>query len=455
MVRNLSRYRCGSCGSPAARWTGRCGRCGEWNTLAEDDPRGTASADALPRAPIGLPAVSDSRADPRPTGIGELDRVLGGGIVPSSVTLIAGEPGVGKSTLIVQMLAHLARLGARGLLISAEEAPEQVRRRAARMDALEPGIWIAGHTDLDAVRSAIAELGPDVVVVDSIQTICDPEVDSLPGSVNQVRACAHRLAADARLGGPAVVLIGHVTKDGSIAGPRVLEHVVDTVLTFEGDRHHALRMLRAVKHRFGPTGELGMLEMTPTGLASFPDAGAFLLADRMPGVPGSVVFAAMEGRRPLLVEIQALVGPAAGPPRRAASGYEAGRLGQLLAVLDRRAGLALPHHDVYVSAVGGVRLAEPGADLAVALAVASAATNRLVADDLVVVGEVGLGGELRQVPGAPSRLAEAARLGFRRALTPPGAATEALAITPAATLGEALDRHLGRSASAPRLRLVE
>jgi DNA repair protein RadA/Sms len=375
-------------------------------------------------------------------------------VVPSSVTLLAGEPGIGKSTLILQMLAEAARSGLTGLLVSAEESPEQVRRRAARMGVLRSGTWVTGHTNLPDIRAAVADLQPDLLVLDSIQTVCDPGVDSPPGSVAQVRGCAHALAGDARSGGPAVVLVGHVTKDGTIAGPRVLEHVVDTVLTFEGDRHSALRLLRAVKHRFGPTGELGLLEMTGSGLVSVPDAGAFLLADRVPDVPGSVVFAAMDGRRPLLVEIQALVADAAGPPRRVASGYDTGRLTQLLAVLDRRAGLSVARQDVYVSAVGGIRIAEPAADLAVGLAVASAATNRLVRSDLAVIGEVGLGGELRQVPHASRRLAEAARLGFGRAAVPPGIASDELVAIPVANVGEALNRFLGEEARGPRLRML-
>ena len=467
MTRERTQYRCRDCGSVTPRWAGRCGQCGEWNALEEETVPATARPATGPagrRAPapgtvapaVELHAVPTGADAPLPTGMGELDRVLGGGVVPSSVTLLAGEPGIGKSTLLLQMLAALAADGSRTLLVTAEEAPAQVRRRAARLGLLGPGVLIAAETDLAAIRAVVAEAAPDVVVVDSVQTIHDPDTGSQPGTATQVRACAQALADDARAGGPAVVLVGHVTKDGSIAGPRVLEHLVDTVLSFEGDRHHALRLLRAVKHRFGAVGELGMWEMTGAGLVEVADAAGFLLADRRPGTPGSVVFAGMEGRRPLLVEIQALVVPApGGSARRAASGYETGRLWQLLAVLERRAGLNVAGHDVYVSAVGGVRLDDPGADLAVALAVSSASTGRVVGDDLVVLGEVGLGGELRQVPHTPRRRAEAARLGFGRAVTPPGAGESiGLDVESAATLVEALDRHLGAAAPAPRLRVV-
>ncbi|HET6966263.1 MAG TPA: DNA repair protein RadA [Acidimicrobiales bacterium] len=462
MTRERTQYRCRDCGSVSPRWAGRCGHCGEWNTLEEEGrpapfSRASAASRRPPSEPVALGSLAAGGLQPIPTGVAELDRVLGGGLVPSSVTLIAGEPGIGKSTLLLQMAGGLARRGRRTLLVSAEESPAQVGLRAARLGIDDDGIWIVGDTDLAAIRAAVAGLRPDVLVVDSIQTISDPEGGGLPGTVGSVRACASALTDDAKAGGPAVVLVGHVTKDGSIAGPRVLEHLVDTVLSFEGERHHALRLLRAVKHRFGPVGELGMWEMTGAGLEEVPDGAAFLLADRRPGAPGSVVFAGMEGRRPLLVEIQALVAPAGGGgPRRSASGYESGRLGQLVAVLDRRAGVDLRSHDVYVSAVGGVRLGDPGADLAVAAAISSAATGRVVPADMVVIGEVGLGGELRQVAHTPRRLAEAARLGFRRALVPVGVgAVPELQAVFSDTLGEALDLLLSaQPAPRPRLRVL-
>jgi DNA repair protein RadA/Sms len=461
MTRDKSQYRCRDCGSIVARWAGRCSRCGQWDTMDEEHLTSSGSTGSGPPTrslgpPVPLASVSGSDPKAHPTGMGEMDRVLGGGLVPSSVTLIAGEPGIGKSTLLLQMLASLARRGLQTLLVSAEESPAQIGLRAARLGVADDGVWIAGGTDLASIRSAVAGLAPDVLVVDSIQTISDPAQGSVAGTVASVRLCASALADDAKSGGPAVVLVGHVTKDGSIAGPRVLEHLVDTVLSFEGERHQALRMLRAIKHRFGPVGELGMWEMTGTGLQEVADGGAFLLADRLPETPGSAIFAGLEGGRPLLREIQALVAPAGGVARRSASGYEPSRLMQLVAVLHRRAGVELGRHDVYVSAVGGVRFSDPGADLATAAAIASAATGRALPDDVVILGEVGLGGELRQVAQTPRRLAEAARLGFARALVPPGAGPAAgLEMVVARTLGEALDVMLAaRPAKRPKLRVL-
>ena len=369
--------------------------------------------------PVELMALEPGDADPAPTGVEELDRVLGGGLVPGSVTLLGGEPGVGKSTLLLQVVGSMAAAGARCLLVSAEESGAQVRRRAERLQAARPGVWLVAETAIDGVRAAVDQVRPDVVVVDSIQTVWDPALESAPGSVAQVRGCAHELSQLAREGDRAVVLVGHVTKDGALAGPRVLEHLVDTVLAFEGDRHHALRMLRAVKHRFGPTGELGLFEMTDAGMQGLPDASGVFLGDRRHGSPGSVVFPAVEGHRPLLVEIQALTVASGLPaPRRSVSGLDPGRLGLLLAVLDRRAGVVTGKDDVYLSAVGGVRVTEPGADLAVCLAVASARRALPVPQDVVVVGEVGLGGDVRQVAHTARRLAEAARLGFTWAVVP-------------------------------------
>lgn len=451
MRKMRSRFVCQECGATSSKWAGRCPGCSAWNTLTEDGVHPPAGGDAveLQSLPAGGAAVT-------PTGVGELDRVLGGGLTRSSVTLVAGEPGIGKSTLLLQMLCGLASRGKRGLLVSAEESPAQVRDRAARLGALQPGVWVAAQTELPAILDTARRLRPDALVVDSVQMVSDPDVGSVAGTVSQVRACAQSLAEEAKRDGPAVVLVGHVTKDGAIAGPRVLEHLVDTVLTFEGERHHALRLLRAVKHRFGAVGELGLWEMRSAGLAEVADAGALLLADRRPGSPGSVVFAAMEGRRPLLVEIQALVGSAkGGPPRRSASGYDLARLCQLLAVLERRLGLSTSGHDVYVSAVGGVRVAEPAADLAVALAVASGVTGCVLPDDMVALGEVGLGGELRQVAFTPPRLAEAERHGFARALVPPGCAgTGGLRIEHAGTLAQAIDAHLRPAVPTPRLRVL-
>jgi len=358
----------------------------------------------------------------RPTGIGELDRVLGGGFVPGSVTLLGGEPGIGKSTLILQVLSALASSGLKCLLVCGEESVQQVRLRAERLGALRPRLWLVAETALPHILSAVDEVAPDFVVVDSIQTVYDPDLASAPGTVAQVRECASRLVRLAKERALPAVLVGHVTKDGTLAGPRVLEHVVDTVLSFEGERHHALRLLRALKHRFGPTSELGLFEMAETGLVGVPDPGALFLSDRCPGVPGSVVVPTLDGHRPLLVEVQGLVvGSELAMPRRSAQGLDPGRLALLVAVLQRRAGINLARSDVFALAVGGVKVAEPAADLAIALALASSDRGVALAADQVAVGEVGLGGEIRQVAQTGRRLAEAARLGFTSALVPASA----------------------------------
>jgi DNA repair protein RadA/Sms len=381
---------------------------------------------------------------PLPTGLDELDRVLGGGLVPGSVTLVGGEPGIGKSTLLLQAAAAMAGDGRRALVVSAEESAAQVGRRAARLGLDPPDLWLVNETTVAGVADAVEAVKAEVVVVDSIQTVWDPELESVPGSVTQVRGCAHALAALARRTGAAVVLVGHVTKDGALAGPRVLEHLVDTVISFDGDRHHALRLVRTVKHRFGGTGELGLFEMTSDGLVGVPDPSGLFLGDRQPGTPGSVVFPAMEGYRPLLVEVQALVSTDRPPaPRRSVTGLDGNRLAMLLAVLERRAGVRLADRDVYLSVVGGVRIAEPGADLAVCLALASVSLDRPLPDDLVAVGEVGLGGELRQVAHTPRRLAEAGRLGFHHAVIPRSAPVEGgLRAIRATTLSDAVSAAL-------------
>ncbi len=373
--------------------------------------------------PVVLAAVGAQGGDPRPTGIGELDRALGGGLVPGSVTLVAGEPGIGKSTLLLQVAAALAAAGARVLLVSAEESAEQIRRRADRIGAPVGQISLLATTSLTGAAAAVAHHRPELVVVDSVQTLADPALGAA-GSVAQVRACAEAFVALAKQHDIATLLVGHVTKEGTLAGPRVLEHLVDTVCSFEGDRHHAVRVLAVVKHRFGPSGELGVFAMGERGLESVADASAYMLADRRPGAPGTIVAPVLEGRRPLLVEIQALVARSVlGTPRRVAQGIVPGRLALLLAVLERHAGCALGTMDVFASAVGGVRVHEPATDLAVGCALASAALGIAVPDDLVACGEVGLGGEVRQVAHLERRLAEAARRGFRRALVPCGAPT--------------------------------
>ena len=416
-------FRCSECGATAPKWVGRCPGCEEWNTLIEElDTPSTIDASVLLGArdrPTPIDQVDAHEWSPRPTGIDELDRVLGGGLVPGSVTLVGGEPGIGKSTLLLQAVASLAGRGATVLYVSAEESKQQVRLRAERLGALQSSLYLASETAVPHILASVDELSPSVLVVDSIQTVHSPEIGSAAGSVSQVRESAARLVAAAKERSMAVVLVGHVTKEGGLAGPRVLEHIVDTVLAFEGDRHHALRLLRAVKHRFGATDQLGLFEMTQGGLEGVPDPSRLFLADRRRGVAGSAIVPTMEGDRPLLVEVQALVTSSPLPsPRRSAQGLDAGRLSLLLAVLAERARIGFSEHDVYALAVGGVRVVEPAADLGVALALASARVDVALPDDMVVCGELGLGGEVRQVAYADRRLAEAARLGFTRAIVP-------------------------------------
>ncbi len=440
-------YRCTECTASHPKWSGKCASCGAWNSLVEDvegpeTPLVSMAAGmslVAPGQPKPITEIDGSVGHPQPTNIAELDRVLGGGLVPGSVTLLGGEPGIGKSTLLMQLLAGWPR---RTLYVTAEESAQQVRLRAERLDALRDNVWLLPEMSLPHIFKAIDEVKPDLLVVDSIQTIADPELSSPPGSVVQVRGCAHRLVQEAKHRNLPVIMVGHVTKEGGLAGPRVLEHVVDTVLSFEGDRHHALRLLRASKHRFGPTSELGLFEMTEAGMVGVPDASQLFLADRRTGVPGSVVVPTIEGQRPLLVELQALTNPTSSgvPPRRSAQGVDSGRLALLLAVLERRARVSLASHEVYASVVGGVKLSEPGADLGMCLALVSAVVNKPLPADLVVVGEVGLAGEVRQVAQTSRRLAEAARLGFTRAIVPASASDKVsgIRIEGAATLNEAL-----------------
>jgi DNA repair protein RadA/Sms len=450
-------YRCSGCGAEAPQWAGRCPGCGAWNSLVEEvatDPQrrggragrgGRAHAGAARASEPATPLtqLTGDAVNPWPTGLAEVDRVLDGGLTPGSVTLVAGEPGMGKSTLLLQVASSMARRGLGVLYVSAEESREQVRRRAERLGVVCDQLWLAGDPSLDAIVDQLDDVGPQALIVDSVQTVFDPEIDSAPGSVVQVRECSHRLVAEARSRGLAAMLVGHVTKDGAIAGPRLLEHVVDTVLSLEGDRHHALRLLRAVKHRFGSTLELGVFEMTDRGLAGVADAGRLFLADRQPGVTGSALVPTLDGRRPLVVELQALVAPSSTyQPRRSSQGLDAGRLAVILAVLERRAGLALSRSEVFALAVGGVRVVEPGADLALALAVASSHLGSPLPDGLVACAEIGLGGELRHVAQLQPRLAEAARLGFRAALVARSAPARHphLDVLRAASVSEAISR---------------
>jgi DNA repair protein RadA/Sms len=440
-------YRCTECTGSFPKWAGKCVACGAWNSLVEDvegpEPQLASLAVGMslvaPGEPKPITEIDSAVGQPQPTTIPELDRVLGGGLVPGSVTLLGGEPGIGKSTLLMQLLAAWPK---KTLYVTAEESAQQVRLRAERLDALNDNVWLLAEMSLPNIFNAIQQVSPDLVVIDSIQTIADPDLSSPPGSVVQVRGCAHRLVQEAKHRNLPVIMVGHVTKEGGLAGPRVLEHVVDTVLSFEGERHHALRLLRAAKHRFGPTSELGLFEMTETGMVGVPDASQLFLADRRTGVPGSVVVPTLEGQRPLLVELQALTNPVSGgaPPRRSAQGVDSGRLALLLAVLERRARVSLAGHEVYASVVGGVKLSEPGADLGMCLALVSAVANKPLPADLVVIGEVGLAGEVRQVAQVGRRLTEAARLGFTRAIVPASASAKVagIRVDTAATINEAL-----------------
>jgi DNA repair protein RadA/Sms len=419
MTRTLVRFRCAECGWESPKWLGRCPECGEWGSFDERAAAAKSGAAAPATLPAPIAAVDGLDAARLPTGIGELDRVLDGGLVPGSVTLVGGEPGMGKSTLLLQALGALAARGARCLLVSAEESIAQVRLRADRLGTLAPELLVVSDTSLPSLSAHLDSVQPVVCAIDSIQTMHDPDSAGVPGSVSQVRDCAHAVVRLAKERDIAMMLVGHVTKDGALAGPRTLEHVVDTVLSFEGDRHHALRMLRALKHRFGSTDELGLMEMTQSGLTAVDDPSALFLADRRPGASGSVVAAILEGTRPLCVEVQALVtDQSAGLARRVAQAIDGNRLAMLAAVLQQRAHVPIKDRDVYASIAGGVRVGEPGVDLPIALALASARDDLPIEPDTVVIGEVGLGGEVRQVPHGPRRLHEALRLGFRRAIVP-------------------------------------
>lgn len=444
-----SRYTCQSCGYASPKWLGRCPDCGEWNSFVEEvatPPRVTARGQK-PAEATRVVSIAEVSADVEPrvaTGLGEFDRVLGGGIVPASLVLIGGEPGAGKSTLAMQMAARLAEKGQRVLYVSGEESARQTRMRAERLGALPPALFLYPENDLEAILRAIDEHAPHHVVVDSIQVVYRPDIPSAPGSVAQVRECTATLLGMAKARDISVLLVGHVTKEGQLAGPRVLEHLVDTVLYFEGDRHQAYRILRATKNRFGSTDEIGVFEMGPRGLVEVPNPSAAFLAERPAEASGSAIVCAFEGSRSLLLEIQALVTPTHfGMPRRTAGGIDYNRLVLLLAVLERRAGLHLAMHDVYVSVAGGMRVEDPATDLGVAVAVASAFRDRPVDRRAVAIGEVGLGGEVRAVRQAAKRVAEAARLGFTRAVIPSGNVESgvwppAIQVASVATVSEAL-----------------
>lgn len=437
-------YRCSECGWRSPKWVGRCGECQAWGSVAEAAaPARVPSAGPVSGAAQAMTDVDLTRAVAVPTGIDELDRVLGGGLVPGGVVLVAGEPGVGKSTLLLQVVAAVARGGGRALYVTGEESVEQVRARAERVAAVCEGVYLAAEGEVSAVVAHAQGLDPAVLVVDSVQTMTVSGVDGVVSGVAQVREATAALIRLAKERHMACILVGHVTKDGAIAGPRTLEHLVDVVVSFEGDRHARLRMVRAVKNRYGPTDEVGCFELGEGGLVGLPDPSGLFLTGRGTPVPGTCVTVALEGRRPLMAEIQALVVPSAGAgPRRTTSGMESSRMAMVLAVLERHACLPLSRLDTYVAPVGGARLAEPASDLAAALAVHGSVRDMAVPTGWVAFGEVGLAGDVRRVHGARQRVAEAARLGMTDVILPRADAADvrgsAIRVHPVADLTTAL-----------------
>ncbi len=454
MAKPKSIYVCSACGFESPRWYGKCPSCEAWNTLEETLPALTTPAlkpkEAKQRGGTGAEAVPIDQIEAerqlhQPTGMAEFDRVLGGGIVEGSLLLLGGEPGVGKSTLLLQICALLSRQGKRVLYVSGEESARQIKLRARRLGALGTDILVLAENAMDAIEQKLQDIAPDYVMIDSIQTMYRPEMASAPGSVSQVRESASLLMRYAKTNGCAVFLVGHVTKEGAIAGPRILEHMVDVVLYFEGDYQREYRLLRAVKNRYGSVNELGIFEMTGEGMRPVEEASEALLSKRAKDASGSVVFCGMEGSRPVLVDVQALVCQSFySAPKRTVNGMDQGRIALLLAVLEKRVGLRLYNQDVYLNVAGGLNLSEPAADLAICLAVASSLGDRPLPMDLAAMGEVGLAGELRPIPQMERRIAECARLGFTRLLCPAGVShvrvPKGIALLPAATLSEAIAR---------------
>ena len=421
MVKGKSIYSCSECGATSPKWQGQCPGCGEWNTLVEsvaEKPGGHRFESLAPAArPLNLSEIEARESGRIATGIGEFDRALGGGLVAGGVVLIGGDPGIGKSTLLLQALSLLSS-ACRVLYVSGEESGEQVALRARRLGLDTGSLQLLAEINLERILAVLQAGQPQVAVIDSIQTLWSDQLSSAPGSVAQVRECAAQLTRLAKQSGAAIILVGHVTKDGALAGPRVLEHIVDTVLYFEGDTHSSFRLVRAVKNRFGAVNELGVFAMTEKGLKGVNNPSALFLSQHGQDVAGSCVMVTLEGTRPLLVEIQALVDAAHGNPRRLTVGLDAQRLAMLLAVLHRHAGIVCFDQDVFVNAVGGVRIGEPAADLAVLLSITSSLKNKPLPAKLIVFGEVGLAGEIRPAPRGQERLREAAKLGFTRALIP-------------------------------------
>jgi DNA repair protein RadA/Sms len=442
MAARAQSFVCQSCGAASARWAGRCDACGGWNTLVEEGAAPATRGSRKGRLFVIEPLKGQTLEAPRlASGVAEFDRVTGGGLVRGSVLLLGGDPGIGKSTLLIEVAAAYARHGQRAVYISGEEAVAQVRLRAERLGLAEAAVELAAET---AVEDIVATLShgkpPQLLVIDSIQTMWTPTVDSAPGTVTQVRGAAGELIRFAKRSGTSVILVGHVTKDGQIAGPRVVEHMVDAVLSFEGEGSQQFRILRAIKNRFGPTDEIGVFEMTGSGLREVANPSELFLSERELGSPGTAVFAGVEGTRPLLVEIQALVAPTSlGTPRRAVVGWDPSRLSMVLAVLEAHCGVRLSGHDVYLNVAGGLRIAEPAADVAAAAALVSSLARASLPADAVYFGEVSLSGAVRPVAQTAARLKEAQKLGFVRAIVPEAARTEALqgfALSTIATLSE-------------------
>jgi DNA repair protein RadA/Sms len=447
---------CQECGAQAPKWMGRCGECGAWNSFVEEraeSPAAEATSNRFSQFSTSSSArlyaeVEMSQGVRLSTGIGEFDRVLGGGVVPGSLILLGGEPGIGKSTLLLQAAAHFARAVGPVLYASAEESEHQVKSRGDRLGVGDTPLYLLSETCIERILEEVARLKPALVVVDSVQTVWSGKFQSAPGSIGQVREAATQFLFAAKNQNIPTVLVGHVTKDGTLAGPKVLEHVVDTVLYFEGERHHSHRVVRAVKNRFGAISELGVFEMTGAGLRPVPNPSKLFLSERAPGAPGSAVVCCVEGSRPILVEVQALVSTSTyGNPRRMAIGIDQNRLALLLAVLEKRAGLSLAGDDVYVNIAGGMTIDEPAADLSVVAAVASSVRNRALSASTAVFGEVGLSGEIRGIPQAPLRVKEAAQMGFSRVVLPAGNVDPAdnmpgegrCELVGVRTVGEALD----------------
>jgi len=435
-------FRCTECGWAAGKWAGRCGECQSWGTVEEVGVvTATTKARATTSPALAINAIDISSAQSQSTGISEFDRALGGGFVPGAVLLLAGEPGVGKSTLLLAVAAQWARLGHKVLYITGEESAAQVRLRAERIDALSDSLFLAAETDLGVALGHIEETNPSLLIVDSVQTISSADIDGVGGGVTQVKEVAASLIRAAKSRNMTTVLVGHVTKDGSVAGPRALEHLVDVVLQFEGDRHGPLRLVRAVKNRYGPADEIGCFELTEDGIHGLPDPSGLFLGDRSHPVPGTCVTITVEGKRPLVAEVQALIAPSSSPqPRRVTSGLDSSRTAMMLGILERRAGLKLSTADCFVATVGGMRLLEPATDLATALAIVSSVKDISLPSGLVAIGELGLAGDIRRVTGLERRLAEAARLGFTDAMIPSGSSIKAQGITthPVSNIGQAV-----------------